>query len=337
MNEKYQVSVSPHVRDSITTDKIMLYVIIALLPACVFGIVNFGLHALLILTITPAAAVASEYVYEKLMHKPVTVGDNSAVLTGILLAMNMPPGIDWWIPVVGAVFAIVIIKQLYGGLGQNFMNPALGARCFLLIAFSDQMTNYAASSGFIHTLWDVPATTDALSGATPLAYLKLGEHFDLGALFIGNVGGVIGETSAVCLLAGGLFLVFMKIIEIRIPAVYLGSFAALTLMTACVRGYSDPFIFMLEELCAGGIMLGAWFMATDYVTSPVTPKGQYIYALLLGILTWVFRMVGKSAEGVSYAIIFMNCVVPMIDNYTTPLAFGIKKQKKSKGKEEATA
>ena len=336
MDEKYQVSVSPHVRDSITTEKIMLYVIIALLPSCIFGILNFGLHALLILTITPAAAVVSEYVYERIMHMPVTVGDNSAVLTGILLAMNMPPGIDWWIPVVGAVFAIVIIKQLYGGLGQNFMNPALGARCFLLIAFSNQMTTYAASRGFIHTVCDVPATTDALSGATPLAYLKLGEHFDLQALFLGNVGGVIGETSAVCLLIGGLFLVFMKIIEIRIPAVYLSSFAALTLITACVRGYSDPFIFMLEELCAGGIMLGAWFMATDYVTSPVTPKGQYIYALMLGILTWIFRMIGNSAEGVSYAIIFMNCVVPMIANYTRPLAFGIKKGKKSKGKEEAT-
>ncbi|MBR2561994.1 MAG: RnfABCDGE type electron transport complex subunit D [Eubacterium sp.] len=337
MSEKYQVSVSPHVRDSITSQKIMLYVIIALLPASIFGIFNFGLHALLILVITPAAAVVTEYVYEKLLHKPVTIGDYSAALTGLLLAMNMPPEINWWIPVVGAVVAIVIVKQLYGGLGQNFMNPALGARCFLLIAFSGQMTTYASSHGFINTVWDVAATTDALSGATPLAYLKLGEHFDLSALFLGNVGGVIGETSAICLLAGGLFLVAMKIIEIRIPAVYLGSFAILTLVTAGVRGYSDPFIFMLEELCAGGIMLGAWFMATDYVTSPVTPKAQYIYALLLGILTWVFRMIGKSAEGVSYAIIFMNCVVPMIENYTKPLAFGIHKEKKSKEKEEAKA
>ncbi len=334
MDERYQVSVSPHVRDSITTQKIMLAVIIALLPACVMGVLNFGLHALLILILTPVAAVASEYVYERLLHKKITISDLSACLTGLLLAMNMPPEIAWWIPVLGAVFAIIIIKQLYGGLGQNFMNPALGARCFLLIAFSGQMTTYASKGGFIPTVWDVAGTTDALSGATPLAYLKLGEHFDLKALFLGNVGGVIGETSALLLLIGGLFLVFIKVIEIRIPAVYLGSFAILTLITAAVRGYSDPFIFTLEELCAGGIMLGAWFMATDYVTSPINPKAQYIYALMLGILTWIFRLIGKSSEGVSYAIIFMNCLVPLIENYTKPLAFGIVKEKKAKGKEE---
>lgn len=333
MEDKYQVSVSPHVRDNVTTQKIMLSVIAALMPACIFGVINFGLHALLILIVTPAAAVASEYCYEKLLNKKITISDMSAFLTGLLLAMNMPPEIPWWMPVLGAVFAIVIIKQLYGGLGQNFMNPALGARCFLLIAFSGQMTSYQSNGGFIHTLWDVPATTDALSGATPLAYLKLGEHFDLLALFIGNVGGVIGETSALCLLIGGLFLVAVKVIEIRIPAVYIGTFAVLTLATAAVRGYSDPLIFTLEEVCAGGLMLGAWFMATDYVTSPVTPKAQYVYALLLGVLTWVFRMIGKSSEGVSYAIIFMNCLVPLIENYTKPLAFGIVKEKKA-GKEE---
>ncbi|MBQ9444907.1 MAG: RnfABCDGE type electron transport complex subunit D [Lachnospiraceae bacterium] len=329
MNERYQVSVSPHVRDNITTQKIMLAVIIALMPSCIFGIINFGLHALLILVITPAAAVLSEYAYEKLLHKKVTVGDLSALLTGLLLGMNMPPEIAWWIPVLGAVFAIVVIKQLYGGLGSNFMNPALGARCFLIIAFSGQMTTYTSNGGFINKVWDVPATTDALSQATPLAYLKLGEHFDLTSLFLGNVGGVIGETSALCLLIGGLFLVFIKVIEIRIPAVYIGTFAVLTVITAAFRGYNDPFIFMLEELCAGGLMLGVWFMATDYVTSPITPKAQYVYALLLGVLTWIFRLIGKSAEGVSYAIIFMNCLVPLIENYTKPLAFGIVKEKKS--------
>ncbi|MCR5237822.1 MAG: RnfABCDGE type electron transport complex subunit D [Lachnospiraceae bacterium] len=337
MENKYQVSVSPHVRDNVTTQKIMLAVILALMPACIFGVLNFGLHALLILVLTPCAAVLSEYAYEKLLHKKVTIGDLSAALTGILLAMNMPPEIAWWIPVLGAVFAIIVIKQLYGGLGQNFMNPALGARCFLLIAFSGQMTTYASNGGFIPTLWNVPATTDALSGATPLAYLKLGGHFDLGALFLGNVGGVIGETSALCLIAGGLFLVVLKVIEIRIPAVYIGSFAVLTLATAAIRGYSDPLVFTLEEICAGGLMLGAWFMATDYVTSPMTPKAQYVYAILLGVLTWIFRMIGKSSEGVSYAIIFMNCLVPLIENYTKPLAFGIVKEKKTKEKEEKRA
>ena len=338
MSEQYQVSVSPHVRDKATTRNIMLYVILALLPAAIFGIFNFGLHALLILVITPAACVAAEYAYEKLLHKPITTNDLSAVVTGLILAMNMPSQIQWWIPVIGAVVAIVVIKQLYGGLGQNFMNPALGARCFLLIAFSGQMTNYAVNGGFTKLVTQVAATTDALSGATPLAYLKLGEHFNLPAMFLGNVGGVIGETSVICLLAGGLFLVFTKIIEVRIPAIYLGSFAVLALVTAAIRGYDNPFLFMLEELCAGGLMFGAWFMATDYVTSPITPKAQIVYAVLLGLLTWVFRMIGKSAEGVSYAIIFMNCLVPLIENYTKPLAFGIvkeKKEKKSGGKEEA--
>ena len=330
MNERYQVSVSPHVRDNVTTQKIMLAVIIALMPSCIFGIINFGLHALLILVITPAAAVISEYAYEKLLHKKVTVGDLSALLTGLLLGMNMPPEIAWWIPVLGAVFAIVVIKQLYGGLGSNFMNPALGARCFLIIAFSGQMTTYTSNGGFINKVWDVPATTDALSQATPLAYLKLGEHFDLTSLFL--VGGVIGETSALCLLIGGLFLVFIKVIEIRIPAVYIGTFAVLTVITAAIRGYNDPFIFMLEELCAGGLMLGAWFMATDYVTSPITPKAQYVYALLLGVLTWIFRLIGKSAEGVSYAIIIGNLIVPLIEKVTRPTPFGFKRSElKQKG------
>ena len=338
MNEKYQVSVSPHVRDSSTSQKLMLLVIVALLPACIYGVFNFGIHALLILVVTPIAAVLSEFLYEKLLHKKNTIGDYSAALTGLLLAMNMPPEIAWWIPVIGAVFAILVVKQLYGGLGQNFMNPALGARCFLLIAFSGQMTDYAAPNGFSRLVSEVAGAPDALSGATPLAYLKEGIHFDLKALFLGNVGGVIGETSALLLLVGGIFLVVTKVIRPRIPVIYLGSFAILVLITSLIKGYSNPVLFTLEELCAGGIMLGAWFMATDYVTSPMTDKAQTVYALLLGVLTWVFRMIGKSAEGVSYAIIFMNCVVPMIEHYTKPLAFGIQKVKKEKkGKEAAEA
>lgn len=308
----------------------MLYVVIALLPACIAGIVNFGLHALLILILSTASAVATEYCYEKLLKKKVTVNDLSAVVTGLLIGMNMPSQINWWIPVVGSVFAIIVVKQLYGGLGQNFMNPALGARCFLLIAFSSQMTTYAAKGGFTSLVTNVAATTDALSGATPLAYLKLGEHFDLGALFLGNVEGVIGETSALALLIGAAFLLIMKVIEWKIPVIYLGSFAILVLITAAVRGYSDPFVFMLEELCAGGIMLGAWFMATDYVTSPITPNGKIVFGLILGLLTWLFRMVGNSAEGVSYAIILSNCLTPMIEHFTRPRAFGIPKEKKEK-------
>ncbi|MCC6094600.1 MAG: RnfABCDGE type electron transport complex subunit D [Eubacterium sp.] len=335
MNEKYQVSVSPHVRDSITTQKIMLLVVIALLPACIVGIANFGFYALLILCISVASSVAAEYCYEKLLKKPVTTGDLSAVVTGLLIGMNMPPQIPWWIPVVGSVFAIVVVKQFFGGLGQNFMNPALGARCFLLISFSSEMTNYAAGHGFTNLVTKVAATTDALSGATPLAYLKTGAHFDLSALFLGNVQGVIGETSTIALLAGGIFLLVMQIIDWKIPVIYLGSFSLLVLITAAAKGYSNPLEFTAEELCAGGIMLGAWFMATDYVTSPITSKGQVIYALFLGVMTWLYRMIGNGAEGVSYAIILANCIVPLIEHYTRPRAFGIQKEKKGKEAQKA--
>jgi len=263
------------------------------------------------------------------MKKPVTIGDFSAVVTGLLIAMNMPPNIVWWVPVLGAAFGILIVKQLYGGLGQNFMNPALGARCFLLISFAGRMTDFTPTKGLLSVTTEVASTTDALSGATPLAYLKTGAHFDLKALFLGTVQGTIGETSALALLVGGIFLVVMGIISMRIPGTYLGTFAILTFVTAGIRGYSNPFVFTLEELCAGGIMLGAWFMATDYVTSPITPKGQLVYGTLLGVLTWIFRMIGTSSEGVSYAIIFMNLLVPMIEHYTMPLAFGIRKEKAS--------
>lgn len=328
MNSQYQVSVSPHVRDNMTTSKIMLHVVAALLPACLVGVLNFGLYALLVLIVSVVSAVLAEYIYEKLLHKESTISDYSAVVTGLLIGMNMPPEIPLWIPVLGSVFAIIVIKQLYGGLGQNFMNPALGARCFLLISFSSQMTTYTAGKGILHTVTKTANTVDALSGATPLAYLKTGTDFNLKAMFLGNTTGVIGETSALALLIGGIFLVCTGIIELKIPVTYLGSFAVLVLITAAVRGYGNPLYFTAEELCGGGIMLGAWFMATDYVTSPVTEKGKYIYGLILGVLTWIFRMIGKSSEGVSYAIIFTNCLVPMIEHYTRPVAFGIRKEKK---------
>lgn len=328
MSDFYQVSASPHVRDSISTSKIMLYVVIALLPASVFGIYNFGFHALLILCVSVASSVLSEFVYEKLLKKTVTVSDLSAVVTGLLIGLNMPPEIAWWIPAVGSVFGIIVVKQLYGGIGQNFMNPALGARCFLLISFSKQMTDYSVTGGFSKLVTTAAGAADATSGATPLAYLKTGTHFDLTALFVGNVQGVIGETSVIALLVGAVFLLVMKVIDLRIPLTYLGTFAVLVLITAAAKGYSNPVLFSAEELCAGGIMLGAWFMATDYVTSPVTSGGQLIYGVILGVLTWLFRMVGSSSEGVSYAIIFSNCLVPLIEHFTRPLAFGIEKVKK---------
>ena len=326
MNRKLQVSSSPHTRSPISTRTIMLLVAVALMPACIVGVLCFGEHALLILLLSTASAVAAEYAYEKLLHKPVTVRDFSAVVTGLLIGMNMPPKIAWWIPCLGSVFAIVVIKQLYGGLGQNFMNPALGARCFLLISFAAQMTDPSVGKGLIPLIREVPGAPDALSGATPLAYLKTGTTFNLKALFLGNTVGGIGETSAAALLAGGIFLLVLGIIRIRIPGAYIGTFAVLTLITSLLRGYDAPLLYTVEQLCAGGLMLGAWFMATDYVTSPITAKGQIIFGVLLGVLTWVFRMIGTATEGISYAIIFCNLLVPMIEHYTRPVAAGVARQ-----------
>ena len=330
MANMLNVSASPHVRDKNSTSRLMTTVIVALLPATIFGVCNFGLYSLLIIAVSIASSVATEFVYEKLMHKPVTVGDMSAALTGLLIGLNMPPTIYWWIPVIGSIFAIIFIKQLYGGLGQNFMNPALGARCFLLISFASEMTNYTVGNGFTNIVTDPIAGVDVISGATPLAYLSNGSHFNLMEMFLGRTTGVIGETSALCLLVGGIFLIAMKVIDFRIPLAYLGSFAVFVFITCLVRGYADPLYFTAEELCGGGIMLGAFFMATDYVTSPITKNGRIVYGVLLGLLTWLFRMVSKSSEGVSYAIIFVNMLVPMIENYTRPRALGVFKIKKDK-------
>ena len=326
MNLKLQVSASPHTRGMMTTGRIMSLVLAALMPACVVGILAFGARALLVLLVSTGSAIAAEYIYEKLLQKEITIRDGSAAVTGLLIGMNMPPQIDLWIPCLGSVFAIIVIKQLYGGLGKNFMNPALGARCFLLISFSAKMTTFLPGKGLLKIVTDVPATTDALSGATPLAYLKTGASFDLKALFFGNCLGCIGEVSAVALLAGGFFLLAMRVIRIRIPGSYLGVFALLTLITAIARGYSNPLLYTLEQLCAGGLMLGAWFMATDYVTSPITSTGQIVFGCALGFLTWVFRMLGTGAEGVSYSIIFMNLLVPMIEHATRPVAAGMVRQ-----------
>ena len=323
MNPKLQVSASPHTRGMMTTGKIMSLVIAALMPACVMGVLSFGLHALLVLVVSTASSVAAEYFYETLLHKESTIRDGSAAVTGLLIGMNMPPQIDLWIPCLGSVFAIIVIKQLYGGLGKNFLNPALGARCFLLISFSAKMTTFTGGRGVWKLVTEVPATTDALSGATPLAYLKAGQTFDLKALLFGNCMGCIGEVSAIALLIGGIFLLAMRVIRIRIPGSYLGCFAVLTLITAIVRGYQDPVLYTLQQLCAGGLMLGAWFMATDYVTSPITARGQIVFGCALGFLTWVFRLIGSGAEGVSYSIIFMNLLVPVIEQYTRPVAAGM--------------
>lgn len=448
MGEKLLVSPSPHVRAKGKTSLIMLMVIAALLPSCVYGVLNFGMHALLILVLSTGSAVAAELVYELVMRKKITVTDGSAAVTGLLIGMNMPPMIAWWIPVIGSVFAIVVVKQLFGGLGRNFMNPALAARCFLVLAFSAQMTAFTTGTGVLSqvteptvmaeagaeadaganetagtdadstaTAWteaqteaaaktdadsaataeteekgkaaaaaktdadsaataeteekgkaaaaaktdaDSAATAeteetadaasgataeteaaapeteaqdsgklDAVSTATPLKYLKKGQSFDLKALFLGNTPGTIGETSALLLLIGGIFLMLLGVIDWRIPVFYIGSFGVLVLITAAARGYDAPLQYMLQELFAGGLMMGAFFMATDYVSSPYTKSGRILFALIIGVMTWLYRMFGMYKEGVSNAIILANCLTPLIDRLTRPVAFGIRKKEAS--------
>lgn len=306
------VSSSPHVRDNSSTRRIMLDVCIALLPACIFGIVNFGMRALAVLVVSVITCVVSEYLFEYFMHRPITVGDLSAVVTGLLLGMNMPHTIPLWIVMLGSVFAIIVVKQLFGGLGQNFMNPALAARCFLLISFAGRMTSF---------------TYDGVTGATPLALLKSGESVNILSMFLGTTAGVIGETSTVAILVGALYLIIRKVITPLIPMVYLAVFSVFILLFG---GHGFDMTYLAAELCGGGLMLGAFFMATDYVTSPVNTVGRIVYGIILGILTGLFRIFGNSAEGVSYAIIFSNILVPLIEKLTVPRAFGVVREKKSK-------
>ena len=299
-----RVSSNPHIRSKVSTSKIMLAVVIALLPTTVFGIWNFGTNALLLVVTTVLTTVMTEAVYEWIMKKKLTISDFSAVVTGLLLAINLPPNAPLWIGVMGGVFAILVVKMLFGGLGQNFMNPALGARCFLVISFPVIMTDFAC---------------DAYSGATPLAALKAGETVNVYDMIIGRIPGTIGETSMVAIVLGACFLLFLGIIDLRIPGSYIVTFVIfITLFGG--HGF-DPY-FISAHLAGGGLMLGAFFMATDYVTRPVTKFGQILFGILLGILTGIFRIFGAGAEGVSYAIIIGNLLVPLIEKITYPKAFG---------------
>jgi len=299
-----RVSSNPHIRSKVSTSKIMLAVVIALLPTTVFGIWNFGTNALLLVVTTVLTTVMTEAVYEWIMKKKLTISDFSAVVTGLLLAINLPPNAPLWIGVMGGVFAILVVKMLFGGLGQNFMNPALGARCFLVISFPVIMTDFAC---------------DAYSGATPLAALKAGETVNVYDMIIGRIPGTIGETSMVAIVLGACFLLFLGIIDLRIPGSYIVTFVIfITLFGG--HGF-DPY-FISAHLAGGGLMLGAFFMATDYVTRPVTKNGQILFGILLGLLTGIFRIFGAGAEGVSYAIIIGNLLVPLIEKITYPKAFG---------------
>ena len=320
MEQMLNVSSNPHVRDKMTTSRIMQLVALALLPTTLFGIWNFGFRALLVVLVTVASSVFFEWLYDRLMHKKNTINDFSAVVTGLLLALNMPPQIPLWMPVLGSAFAIIVVKQLFGGLGQNFMNPALAARCFLMISFAGKMTDFAVDklSGY-HCI-------DTVTGATALAELKnsgfTADSISVKNLFIGNIHGTIGETSAIAILIGAVILLAFKVIDLKIPLTYIGSFAVFVILYMLGTGKGFDVNYLFSHLFGGGLMLGAWFMATDYVTTPITPKGQLLYGCCLGVVTAIFRLFGGSAEGVSYAIIFCNLLVPLIEKVTTPVAFG---------------
>lgn len=304
MSDLMKVSSNPHVRSKTDTSGIMLTVVIALLPAAGFGIYNFGMDALILILVTVASTVLTEFLFEKICKRKVTIGDYSAIVTGLLLAMNLPVSAPWWIGVVGGVFAILVVKMLFGGLGQNFMNPALGGRCFLLISFTSIMTNFDC---------------DAYAGATPLANLKSGEAVDILDMVIGRTSGTIGETSMIAIVIGACILILMGVIDLRIPGSYIISFV---IFISIFGGHGLDWAYISAHLAGGGLMLGAFFMATDYVTRPITKNGQYVFGILLGILTGIFRIFGPSSEGVSYAIIIGNLLVPLIEKITLPTAFG---------------
>lgn len=311
----YKVSSNPHVRSKATTGSIMFFVIIALMPATGFGIYNFGFRAVLVIIAAVVPAVLTELLFNIVMKKKQTVFDLSAVVTGLLLALNMPVSIPLWMPALGSVFAILVVKMLFGGIGQNFMNPALAARCFLLISFPAAMTDF---------------TTDVYTGATPLAALKAGEAVDVSSMIIGRTAGTIGETSLIAIVIGACFLIFMGVIDLKIPGCYILSF---TVFIAVFGGRGVDPAYLAAQLAGGGLMLGAFFMATDYVTRPITKWGQIIYGIFLGVMTGIFRVFGPSAEGVSYAIIIGNLIVPLIEKITKPVPFGYRRAdfKKQKG------
>lgn len=312
MENGFIVSSSPHIRGNASTRRIMLDVIIALIPASLAGVYFFGPRPLLVILVSVLTCVLSEYASRKLMKRSNTISDLSAVVTGLLLALNLPPTVPLWVVAIGAVVAIVVVKQLFGGLGQNFINPALGARVFLFISYAKYMTN-----------WAIPGV-DAVSTATPLEMLKgegaaavdLPSYIDL---FLGNVRGCIGEVSAAALLIGAVYLIARKVIGPEIPLAYIGTLGLFTWVFGGSALFTGDFLY---HILSGGLILGAVYMATDYATSPMTTKGRIIMGIGCGLLTGIIRLYTNYPEGVSFAILIMNIVVPLIDRYTVPKSFG---------------
>ena len=331
MTSTVHVSASPHIRAKHSTRSVMRDVVISLLPACAMGVYAFGYRAFVILVLTVCSCILTELAYQKLMKLPLTIMDLSAVVTGMLIAMNMPSTIPYWMPVLGGAFAILVVKQLFGGIGHNIMNPALAARCFLLISFAAAMTAFPDT---VRLLFDgeviMGETAQVISGATPLAAVKQGADINIFNMIFNTHNGCIGEAYPLALIAGGVYLLARRVIHIRIPLVYILSTVGFICLIQCIMGHPEILTvgYLVTQVLGGGLLMGAFFMATDYVTSPITPKGQIVFALLLGLLTALFRTVGKSAEGVSYAIIICNLLVPLIERATMPRPFGVVRKKK---------
>ena len=320
---KLTVASSPHIRGNFRTNRIMLDVVIALLPALIAGTIVLGIEALGVALVCVVSAVASEWLYAAVTKTRQTIVDGSAVVTGLLLAMTLPTTVPYWQAAIGSAFAIIVVKALCGGLGQNIFNPALAARAFLMLVWPSSLVRYHALN--VDTVSSsTMASVDGITAATPLHHMVMPAlpEESLVDMFIGNIPGSIGEISKLALLIGCAYLVIRKVISVRIPVSYLGTVAALTLIFSKT---GDPVSWMLYSLLGGGVMLGAIFMATDYATSPATPVGQIVYGIGCGVLTVLFRYFGLYPEGVTYAILIMNALVWFIDRHTAPRRFGVKK------------
>ena len=323
INQAMTISSPPHIYGTDTVEKRMRDVLIALSPAFVMSVFHFGPRAFFVIAISVISAMLAEYLLQRVMGKPATINDFSAAITGVLLAFNLPPTAPFWLPIVGSFFAIIVVKQLFGGLGSNFMNPALAARALLLVSFPVHMTHWVTP--------DIISGTTVISGATYLGIFQTYPAFspafsDYMALLFGKTGGCIGETSAVALIIGGVYLLVRRVINWRIPVFYIGSFALFAFIFGRTGFFSG---YILFEVLAGGLLMGAFFMATDYSTSPITPNGKIVMGIGCGFLTAVIRFYGGYPEGVSFAIIIMNLLVPLIDKYLRPRVYGKSKRRKA--------
>lgn len=335
---KYLVSSSPHISHNHSTKSIMRDVVIALIPASIVSMLVFGLYPIMLILLTIGSAMLGEYIFNKIRKKPCTLKDWSAVVTGLILGLNLPPVVPLYVPIIGGLFASIVVKMLFGGLGKNFANPAMTARIFLVLAWGGIMTTWVVpidlSEGFksLFTYFSytfdfsaLTGATEAVTGATPLAYVKAGDlsNINLWDMFLGRIGGCAGETSALALLIGGIYLVVKHIIDWKIPVLYIGTMSLLVLV---FRGSE----YVLPSILGGGLFLGAIFMATDYASSPNTPLGIVIYSVMLGVLTFIIRTFSKMPEAVSFSILIMNIVAPLLDKYIIPPSFGYIKPVKVK-------